>query len=115
MICPNCNKVYSDDFDFCPYCGTSKPELLSCPKCGFESNEFKFCPKCGVELTKNIETQICSNCGHEYPINRPFCEKCGNGFSNMLKPKNTNISVQNNNEIEQNNKISSNFICNLIN
>lgn len=94
MICPNCNKVYKDEFDFCPYCGTSKPKLLTCPKCGFESNEFKFCPKCGVELTKKIETQICSYCGHEYPIDRPYCEKCGNGFSKMLKPKNKNANKQ---------------------
>ena len=91
MICPNCNRVYKDDFDFCPYCGTSKPEILTCPKCGFESNEYKFCPKCGVELTKKTETKICSNCGHEYPIDRDYCEKCGNGFSKMQKPKNNNF------------------------
>ena len=50
MNCPNCNKYYNDDFDFCPHCGTKKPEPLTCPNCGFRSNEYSFCPKCGEKL-----------------------------------------------------------------
>lgn len=50
MICPNCNKTYDENFNFCPYCGEVKPEQLICPHCGFKSNEFSYCPNCGKKL-----------------------------------------------------------------
>ena len=51
MECPNCNKIYDDDFKFCPYCGEEKPQSKICPICEMEENiEFTFCLKCGTEL-----------------------------------------------------------------
>lgn len=57
MNCPNCNKKYDDDFAFCPYCGTEKPEPLVCHKCGLESYDFSFCPNCGEKLITLIELE----------------------------------------------------------
>ena len=57
MICPNCDNYYNDDFDFCPHCGTKKPEPLTCPECGFRSNEYSFCPKCGEKLRTSDEME----------------------------------------------------------
>ena len=60
MQCPNCNKNYEDDFDFCPYCGTKKPEPpkpKTCPECGFQSNKYSFCPKCGEKLLNDAELE----------------------------------------------------------
>ena len=48
MKCLKCGKKYSDDFDFCPFCGAY-------PK--------KFCPKCFSEV--NDGGEICSDCGTE--------------------------------------------------
>ena len=48
MKCPNCEKTYSDEFYFCPYCG-------------HEKNEDKFCPKCNMTYGKNSE--YCITCG----------------------------------------------------
>ena len=48
MKCLKCGKEYSDDFDFCPFCGAY-------PK--------KFCPKCFSEVFDGGE--ICSDCGSE--------------------------------------------------
>ena len=48
MKCLECGKKYSDEFDFCPFCGTY-------PK--------KFCPKCFSEV--NDGGKICSDCGSE--------------------------------------------------
>ena len=51
MECPNCNKIYDDDFDFCPYCGVKKPRFNTCPNCIIEvSPAYKFCPYCGGKL-----------------------------------------------------------------
>ena len=54
LECPNCNEIYDDDFDFCPYCGNASNHK-SCPECGFKSNDFNFCPKCGIELLTETE------------------------------------------------------------
>lgn len=48
--CPNCNRFYNDDFAYCPYCGTKKPEGKICPKCKFKSIEYSYCPHCGKKL-----------------------------------------------------------------
>ena len=51
ILCSNCGKIFEDEFEFCPYCGTEKPKPKICPKCKLEpSIEFNFCPKCGTEL-----------------------------------------------------------------
>ena len=53
MNCPNCNKIYDDDFKFCPYCGEEKPEPKICPNCELElSTKFHFCPECGTKLAE---------------------------------------------------------------
>ena len=48
MKCSDCGKKYSDELDFCPFCG-------SYPK--------KFCPKCFCEV--NDGGNVCSDCGSE--------------------------------------------------
>ncbi|WP_405322859.1 zinc ribbon domain-containing protein [Methanobrevibacter sp.] len=51
VLCPNCNRSFDDDFEFCPYCGCKKPQAKVCPRCALETYEvFSFCPKCGAEL-----------------------------------------------------------------
>ena len=53
--CSKCHKQFSDEFEFCPYCGI---ELLlegqiPCPKCNkIIKNEFKFCPYCRQVLNE---------------------------------------------------------------
>ena len=48
MKCNACGTDYSEEFDFCPFCGAY-------PK--------KFCPKCFSEVNEGGE--ICSDCGSE--------------------------------------------------
>ena len=48
MKCDACGNKYSDEFDFCPFCGAY-------PK--------KFCPKCFKEI--NDGGEVCSDCGTE--------------------------------------------------
>ena len=48
MKCNACGNKYSDEFDFCPFCGAY-------PK--------KFCPKCFKEI--NDGGDVCSDCGTE--------------------------------------------------
>ena len=50
MICPNCDKYFNEDYSFCPYCGTKKPDPLLCPKCKYESYDYTYCPHCGEKL-----------------------------------------------------------------
>lgn len=56
MECPNCNKIYDDDFKFCPYCGEKKPDPKICPVCEIEHDiKFNFCTECGEELITKKE------------------------------------------------------------
>ena len=56
VLCSKCGKEFNDEFEFCPYCGTEKPQPKICPKCKLEpSVEFSFCPKCGIELVDKSE------------------------------------------------------------
>ena len=56
VLCSKCGKEFNDEFEFCPYCGTKKPQPKICPKCKLEpSIEFSFCPKCGTELVDKVE------------------------------------------------------------
>ena len=48
MKCITCGEEYSDEFEFCPFCGAY-------PK--------KFCPKCFKEV--NDGGAVCSDCGTE--------------------------------------------------
>ena len=59
MECPNCNKIYSNSFKFCPYCGEKKPDPMVCINCHTEYYEkYSFCPECGVELVTKEEYDI---------------------------------------------------------
>lgn len=58
MICPNCNRTYDDDFNFCPYCKTKKPSPKICPNCEFKTyDDFNFCPICSEDLISEREYQ----------------------------------------------------------
>ena len=47
--CPNCKKQVNGNF--CPDCGTKKPEKAFCPNCGKKvDKDTKFCPDCGTKL-----------------------------------------------------------------
>lgn len=48
MKCNRCGKDYSEEFDFCPFCGAYP--VMFCPQCFKESND---------------GSTICSNCGYE--------------------------------------------------
>ena len=49
MICDMCGENYSDELEFCPYCGAYP--FMACPNClrSGEDND-KICSKCGHEL-----------------------------------------------------------------
>lgn len=47
--CPNCKKQVNGNF--CPDCGTKRPEKAFCPNCGKKvDKDTKFCPDCGTKL-----------------------------------------------------------------
>ena len=49
MICDMCGEEYSDEFEFCPYCGTYP--TMSCPNClCIKKDNSKICSECGNEL-----------------------------------------------------------------
>ena len=49
MICDMCGEEYSDEFEFCPYCGTYP--TMSCPNClSIKKDNSKICSECGNEL-----------------------------------------------------------------
>ena len=49
MKCDDCGKKYSDEFDFCPFCGAYPKRF--CPTCYSEiEGDGEFCPDCGSEL-----------------------------------------------------------------
>ena len=96
MFCKECGCKLDDGSDFCPNCGSKKPEPKpaaegwKCPQCGAMANG-KFCPECG---TKKPEAQMdgwtcscgavnkgkfCAECGKPKPAGVPQykCDKCG--------------------------------------
>lgn len=48
--CPGCGSTNSLFFQFCPYCGTQRPDQLVCPNCAFTTSDlsYQFCPLCGT-------------------------------------------------------------------
>lgn len=52
--CNNCNTSFTEDFKFCPNCGSkSKPDNY-CPNCNVENKEEnKFCSICGTKLKED--------------------------------------------------------------
>ena len=68
--CPNCNKYYNDDFDFCPYCGTKKPFPKVCPECNGEGRTSEW------EDWENYHTGA-----PEKTLIHPICKTChGKGY-----------------------------------
>ena len=70
--------------NFCPECGSKKPEETGW-KCGCGSvNKGKFCPECGAKKPAGVARYKCDRCGWEPadPANPPkFCPECGNRFN----------------------------------
>ena len=75
--CPTCgNKGIM--FNFCPNCGTKKPEAPAgwdCPTCGTKGIMFNFCPNCGAKKPEK-STWDCPDCGMK-DISFNFCPNCG--------------------------------------
>ena len=51
--CPECGQENTGNF--CPFCGTKRPEEIVCPECGTAyppDTDYAFCPNCGTALAK---------------------------------------------------------------
>ena len=71
--------------NFCPECGSPKPDdgSWTC-SCGAK-NKGKFCPECGTKKPAGIPQYKCDKCGwqSEDPTKAPrFCPECGDPFDN---------------------------------
>lgn len=76
--CPNCH-TKSISSNFCPNCGTKKPEPelgWTCPVCGTENITSNFCPNCGNKKPESKSTWDCPDCGTK-DITSSFCPNCG--------------------------------------
>lgn len=84
ITCPKCSAKYSQDMNYCPECGTPKPEEpknKKCEKCGTDLKDgAKFCPSCGVKVEdlENQKKNVCKNCGAHLSEGATFCGTCGN-------------------------------------
>lgn len=68
--------------NFCPECGSKKPELGWTCSCG-SVNKGKFCTNCGTKKPVEAPLYRCDKCGWEPedPKNPPkFCPECGDRF-----------------------------------
>ena len=73
--CPKCGASVTGNF--CPECGTKKPEVKAggwvCPKCGAQASG-NFCPECGTKKPAE-DGWVCPECG---TVNKgKFCAECG--------------------------------------
>ncbi len=70
--------------NFCPDCGTKKPEAPVGWTCACGSvNKGKFCPECGAKKPEAVPQYRCDKCGWEPadPTKAPkFCPECGDPF-----------------------------------
>ncbi len=81
-ICLTCNKEFSDDLNFCKFCGTKlveKAEEPKCPKCGaLASSGAKFCNMCGAPLTakrdNSAQNESAFSQNNEAPLENKSCE-----------------------------------------
>lgn len=60
--CDNCNRYYSNETAFCPYCGKSLISRLVCARCN-SANKWNanFCGQCGTSLNKSTFPSIREN------------------------------------------------------
>lgn len=63
----------------------------TCPTCGRE-NEDNFCPACGTKKPEPPSAVVCSGCGAEYEPDTEymFCPKCGTKLKEEASPEPTN-------------------------
>ena len=69
--------------NFCPECGSKRPELGWTCSCG-SVNKGKFCTNCGTKKPVAAPLYRCDKCGWEPedPKNPPkFCPECGDVFN----------------------------------
>lgn len=65
--------------NFCPNCGTKKPEPKagwSCTACGQTNITSNFCPNCGAKKPEDAADWNCTACGQSN-ITSNFCPNCG--------------------------------------
>ena len=65
--------------NFCPNCGTKKPESKagwSCTACGQQGITSNFCPNCGAKKPEEPASWNCTACGQQ-GITTNFCPNCG--------------------------------------
>ncbi len=54
--CPQCQKEYGDEVQFCQECGKKLVKVDACPKCGREIDPAaQFCPYCGHSLKEEVK------------------------------------------------------------
>lgn len=86
MKCNACGQGYSDELDFCPFCGAYP--IMFCPKCFKEINDgVKACSDCGTELLPFESFKKYQNLKEkalEYRQKNNF-KKAGECFERILK------------------------------
>ena len=76
--CPECGHKQIAS-NFCPNCGTKKPEPKTgwdCPDCGQQNISSNFCPNCGRKKPEEPKGWNCPDCGHKNIMSN-FCPDCG--------------------------------------
>jgi len=77
MTTCKCGNDYSEEYKFCPKCGTSAPVQTVCISCNEALKEFaKFCHQCGA--SQEVQThKKCPRCSADCVIDAKFCMSCG--------------------------------------